>query len=229
MLAIDSFVIKNYNKSIHFGILGGFNVTDNFKKKCAIIVITNIMCVICSIPVVTAGASLCALYSVMFRLAKNDLNFNIFSEFIVCFRKKLKGSIIPWVSIAFVYVIMVWDIILCHRLDNKISYLRFPVYILLIILISFASYLFPLMSRSNLGFKKLALNSFFFIMRRPIKTVFIILLHLIQLYAFIVDPVLRIVLIVFNLLVGLSLFSYVTAILIQSEIDALTISNDKSK
>ena len=77
MLAIDSFVIKNYNKSIHFGILGGFNVTDNFKKKCAIIVITNIMCVICSIPVVTAGASLCALYSVMFRLAKNDLNFNI--------------------------------------------------------------------------------------------------------------------------------------------------------
>ena len=157
------------------------------------------------------------------------MDFNIFSEFLVCFRKKLKASIIPWVSIAFVYVIMVWDIILCHRLDNKISYLRFPVYILLIILVSFASYVFPLMSRSNLSFKKLSLNSFFFIMRRPIKTVFIILMHLIQLYAFVVDPVLRIVLIVFNLLIGLSLFSYVTAILIQSEIDALTTSRDNSK
>ena len=204
-------------------------MTEKFKKKCAIFVISNIMFVICSIPIISAGASLCALYSVMFRLARNDLDFNIFSEFLVCFRKKLKASIIPWVSIAFVYVIMVWDIILCHRLDNKISYLRFPVYILLIILVSFASYVFPLMSRSNLSFKKLALNSFFFIMRRPIKTVFIILMHLIQLYAFVVDPVLRIVLIVFNLLIGMSLFSYVTAILIQSEIDALTTSRDNSK
>ena len=204
-------------------------MTEKFKKKCAIFVISNIMFVICSIPIISAGASLCALYSVMFRLARNDLDFNIFSEFLVCFRKKLKASIIPWVSIAFVYVIMVWDIILCHRLDNKISYLRFPVYILLIILVSFASYVFPLMSMSNLSFKKLALNSFFFIMRRPIKTVFIILMHLIQLYAFVVDPVLRIVLIVFNLLIGLSLFSYVTSILIQSEIDALTTSRDNSK
>lgn len=196
-------------------------MTNTTSKKIAMIFISNLMCIICCIPIVTIGASLCGLYSVMFRLAKEDIQFNVFSVFIQGFRKNLKKSLFPWIFIAILFSFMVSDIYLCKGMTNWVAYLRYPVYVLLAILIIVTAYMFPLMSIFDIKREKLMLNCLYFIFASPIKAFFIFMIHAIPVFFMINDSILRMIFIVSFILYGVALIAYITAVLLQSEIDKL--------
>ena len=57
--------------------------------------ILNILWLVCSVPVITAGASTTALYSVMFKIIKKEEGY-IIKSFLKAFRQKFKKSTIIW-------------------------------------------------------------------------------------------------------------------------------------
>ena len=57
--------------------------------------ILNILWLVCSVPVITAGASTTALYSVMFKIIKKEEG-DIIKSFLKAFRQNFKQSTIIW-------------------------------------------------------------------------------------------------------------------------------------
>ena len=57
--------------------------------------ILNILWLVCSVPVITAGASTTALYSVMFKIIKKEEGY-IIKSFLKAFRQNFKQSTIIW-------------------------------------------------------------------------------------------------------------------------------------
>ena len=57
--------------------------------------ILNILWLVCSVPVITAGASTTALYSVMFKIIKKEEGY-IIKSFLKAFRQNFKQSTIVW-------------------------------------------------------------------------------------------------------------------------------------
>ncbi|MBN2911172.1 MAG: YesL family protein [Coprococcus sp.] len=55
----------------------------------------NILWLVCSVPVITAGASTTALYSVMFKIIKKEEGY-IIKSFLKAFRQNFKQSTIIW-------------------------------------------------------------------------------------------------------------------------------------
>ena len=55
----------------------------------------NLLWIVCSLPVITAGASITALYSVMFKIIKKEEGY-IIKSFLKAFRQNFKQSTIIW-------------------------------------------------------------------------------------------------------------------------------------
>lgn len=66
------------------------------------LVILNLLFLICSLPVVTIGASSTALYTVTLKMAKDRENY-IVKDFLYAFKKNFRQSTIIWVLISLGY------------------------------------------------------------------------------------------------------------------------------
>lgn len=85
------------------------NWTDNVVMRglgrvCDFIML-NILWIVCSIPLVTIGASTTALYTVMLKLVKNEEGY-IVKGFLVAFKENFKKSTILWLILAVVGIII---------------------------------------------------------------------------------------------------------------------------
>lgn len=69
-------------------------------SKVADIMILNLLFLICSIPVITIGASLTALYSVTLKLARNEESY-ISSSFFKAWKKNFKISTVVWLVMVY--------------------------------------------------------------------------------------------------------------------------------
>ena len=82
--------------------MGGlFSVDGKFAQfmgKLADIIILNVLLVVCSIPIVTAGAAATAFYYVMLKLVKNEESY-VFRSFLKAFRENFKQSTIVYLII----------------------------------------------------------------------------------------------------------------------------------
>ena len=128
-----------------------FNISDNIivralGKICDLMCL-NILWLICSIPIVTIGASTTALYTVVLKMVKNEEGY-IFRGFFKAFKLNFKQSTITWL-ILLVLGVLCW-------IDQRIvSYLpgtagmvmNVLVFIVSFLLIAMMIYVFPLIAR----------------------------------------------------------------------------------
>lgn len=85
------------------------NWTDNvvmrgLSRVCDFILL-NIMWIICSIPIVTIGASTTALYTVMLKLVKNEEGY-IVKGFLAAFKENFKKATLLWLLLGAVGIII---------------------------------------------------------------------------------------------------------------------------
>lgn len=67
--------------------------------KVMYVVAVNLLFMLCSIPVITAGASAAAMYTVLLRFRKND-EVNILSTFFRAFKDNFKPATLIWIGMA---------------------------------------------------------------------------------------------------------------------------------
>ena len=128
-----------------------FNLMDNvitraLSKICDMICL-NVLWVICSIPIVTIGASTTALYTVMLKMVRNEEGY-IFRGFFKAFNENFKQSTIIWLIVAALGVVWWIDYRVSGLMGQGISDVFRIIFLLLgFLLLSVIIYVFPLTAR----------------------------------------------------------------------------------
>ena len=128
-----------------------FNWTDNVVtrglSKIFDMVCLNILWLICSIPIITMGASTAAMYSVMLKMVKNEEGY-IFRGFFKAFKDNFKQSTIMWLIILLLTVVWWVDFNFAGSIGGTGGFVLSVIFILLgVVLLSVTIYVFPLTAR----------------------------------------------------------------------------------
>ncbi len=95
---------------------------DNFLNKalnlCGDVIIANILFVLCSIPIITIGPSLTALYHCMLRSVKGNNNGTI-KTFFRALKENFKQSFAVWISLLILFVILFLNIRFLQQTDSS--------------------------------------------------------------------------------------------------------------
>ena len=157
--------------------LQGFLDNDSFfgrlMTKIGIIIAANVMFVIFSIPFVTIGAGLTALYHVMFRTLRNGGICNPFKEFWAGFKGNFKQATITWLTFAAFMGFLSVDIQICDQAGDSFKALRILIYVIGAAVMFIYLYMLPTTAAFYGSIVQHVKDSLYFIVKKPFKFIVI--------------------------------------------------------
>ena len=149
--------------------MGRFFNMDNkffvFMGKIADLCMLNLLCIICCIPIVTAGASLTALYYVTMKMVRNEEAY-IFRSFFKSFKENFKQATIINVIMLIVAVLLYLDTNIAGNMGQttgKILRMIFAVFTLLYV--NVLLYVYPVLAKFYNSIKNTFKNAFLMAIR----------------------------------------------------------------
>lgn len=187
-----------------------FNLFDNpimnAIGRIADFIILNVLWVICSIPIITIGASTTALYTVMLKIVKNEEGY-IARDFFKAFRENFKQSTAIWLVFLLLGIILIVDYSALVLMPERVAgILRVLFLIMGVLLISGAVYAFALQARFVNTVRNTLKNAAILVFARLPFTVLIIVFTLV--------PVIATFLTVQTIVIGFSLWLFIGAALV---------------
>lgn len=160
------FNIKSAAQSItdnRGGIMGRLFETDGkilgFLGRTADLVLLNLLWLLCSLPVVTIGASTAAMYTVALKMARNEEDY-IFRGFVRAFKRNFKQSTIIWCGILAMAALLHFDFYYIGHVSFQGSKLLFMAFVLIAFLLAAVmSYVFPILAYFENSTKKAVKNA----------------------------------------------------------------------
>lgn len=173
-------------------LLQGFLDNDSFfgklMTKIGIIIAANIMFVIFSIPFVTIGAGLTALYHVMFKTLRNGGICNPFREFWAGFKGNFKQATIEWlIFVAFMGFLTV-DVQICDQAGGTLSKLKILIYVIGAAAIFLYLYMLPTTAAFYGSIGQHIKDSLYFIIKKPFRFIVIAFFDIFPLVLTYSDP-----------------------------------------
>ena len=105
-------------------------------------IILNLLWIVCSIPIITIGASTTALYTVMLKLVKNE------EGFLKAFKENFKQSTIMWVIFLLLGILFVVDFVVIRLMPNIVGGILQMFFLFMgLLLIAWMVYAFALQAR----------------------------------------------------------------------------------
>ena len=158
----------------------------NFLSRLVDIVVLNLLFLICSIPVVTMGASLTAMYYVTVKMVKNEESY-IWRDFFKSFKQNFKQATIIWCLNLFAIVVLVVDVLVVYRgiSGEHSSMLLIAVIFMGIILTAEMLYVYPVLSHFENSVKNTIRNAFILALGNLPYTVLFLIIGVFPLLAFI--------------------------------------------
>lgn len=151
------------------GLISNESLFGRIMTRIGTVIAANILFALFSMPVVTAGASLAALYHVMFKMLRSKDAINPFKQFWKGFTANFKQATAAWL-IALVLIIMGYcNVRICQQAGGFIGSLRYGVYALGLILFIVLIYLFPTMAAFSDTLPNLARNGIYWALRKPFR------------------------------------------------------------
>lgn len=107
----------------------------------------NLLWIVCSIPIITIGASTTAMYSVMLKLVKNEEGY-IVKGFLKAFKENFRQSTLMWLLYLVFGIVIVVDFMLLRMMSPSIrTVMQVFLIFMTILLISMGIYGFALQAR----------------------------------------------------------------------------------
>lgn len=137
------------------------NPVWNFIGKLVDMLLLSVLWAVCSIPVVTLGASTTALYYVMLKLAE-DKEGALVRSFFRAFRDNFKQATACWLVMLLFGLVLGGDFYICvNRMDSAAAKTLLIVFFVLAFVYGMIfTYLFPVLARCEADTKKIFLLSF---------------------------------------------------------------------
>lgn len=153
-----------------------FNINSGFFKfinRLLDVLFINLLWIICSLPIVTIGASTCAAFSITLKMVDDEEGY-IGKTFFKAFKQNFKQGTLMWLITApCVYMLyLLWQMVIKSEDINAIVIIG--VILLTAIAISINLYSYPLIARYENSLKKIIKNSFGICVQFFIKTLILI-------------------------------------------------------
>ena len=175
-----------------FGFL--FDTESTFGRmmtRIGIIVVSNLMFLLCSIPVITAGASFTALYHVMMRELRSSQDINPFYEFWYGFRINFKQATLCWVATLLLLFLGWFDTYWCRQIGGFFAYLEIVLWTFGCAGAVVLMYLFPTIAAFQGTIPNLIRNAMFFTMKKPLVTAGVVVCNVVPLAVAFLDEINR--------------------------------------
>ena len=181
-----------------------FNWIDNpimrGMGRLADFIILNLLWVVCSIPIITIGASTTALYTVMLKLVKNEEGY-IAKGFLKAFKENFKQSTIMWIIFLLISIVFVVDFVSIKLMSDEIGGILQILFLFMgALLAAWMVYAFALQARFVNTVKNTLKNAMILVFAKLPFTVLIVLLT--------VGPVLVTFLTVRTLVIGVMVWFF---------------------
>lgn len=139
-----------------------------FMGKLVDMAILTVLWAVCSLPVITIGASTTALYDVTLKLSENKEGY-IISSFFHAFKRHFKQSTGIGLAAVFIGIFLLSDLYVYYHMESKIGVVLFTSFFILTILyVITVIYLFPLRSHyDDMSSKKLLAIAFMTALKNP--------------------------------------------------------------
>lgn len=153
-----------------------FNINSGFFKfinRLLDVLFINLLWIICSLPIVTIGASTCAAFSITLKMVDDEEGY-IGKTFFIAFKQNFKQGTLMWLITApCVYILyLLWQMVIKSEDINAIVIIG--VILLTAIAISINLYSYPLIARYENSLKNIIKNSFGICVQFFIKTLILI-------------------------------------------------------
>ena len=156
------------------GFLDNDSFFGRFMTRLGIIIAANIMFMLLSIPFITIGAGLSALYYVMFRTLRSDGGVNPFKEFWAGLKMNFKQATISWILFVLLIAFLLVDIRICNAAGGTLGYLKIGAYAIGAAAVILYLYLIPVMTAFQDSLPHLIRNAAYFIGKKPWKALVIL-------------------------------------------------------
>lgn len=173
-----------------FGFL--FDPESRFGKlmgKISLIVLTNLLFIFFSIPIVTIGASYTAMCHVMLKSLKSDDEVNPVTEFWVGFKNNFKQATLCWTGAVILLFFGYLDLFWISQIGGIFIYLNVPIATIMVLEIAGLLYLFPTIAAYHNSIPNLIKAAFYYLMKMPAIAVMIGLGNTLPLAMLILDQV----------------------------------------
>ena len=160
--------------------MGGLFNENNFLSialnKIGDIVISNLLFILCSIPLVTIGPSLTALHHCTLRMAKGN-HIGTIRTFFRAFKENFKQSIIVWLGSVVIFAVLFTNINFLKNMDTSFSRILMYMSIIIFIFVFIMNlYIYPVIAAFQGNLKTLLRNAFIFAGSHLFKTIIMALI-----------------------------------------------------
>ena len=176
------------------------------------VVILNVLCLVCCIPIVTIGPSITAMHYVTLKMVREEEGY-VVKSFFKAFKENFKQSVIVWM----VFLVITLVFFLDYRIlkasgmeENKVFAIIIGAIYLFVCLT--VMYVFPLLSRFENTLKQTVKNALFMSILHIFKTILMAVIYVIP---FVLLPLHYNVILAF-LIIGLSGPAYINSFIWKS-------------
>lgn len=175
------------------------------------LILVNLIFIITSIPVITIGASLSALYRITFAIhCKEDVT--VLRTYFGTFKSSFKHSTLLWIPTSAALAFFLYEIyLLWFELDPKYAMFQIPVWIMIFIILSIMIYSFPMIGLYEQPLKQTVKNSLILAVTNLPLTISTIVVKGGIIFACLAIPKLGVVIGSFYILMGFGLSAFITA------------------
>lgn len=156
-----------------------FNIDSpvmQFLSRITDIIILNILFIVCSLPVITIGASTTALYSVTLKMVKNEESY-IFKSFFIEFKNNFKHSTVAWLFLLAAGIVVWLDYRALGIAGGSFSRIFSIILIPICVILLFTSiYIFPFIARFENTIKNSLKNALFISIAQLPYTILLLLI-----------------------------------------------------
>ena len=160
-----------------WGILSEESLLGRITSRLFILFGANLMFVLFSLPVITAGPAWVAMYYVCLKTLRVDSSLNPFVDFWKSFRMNFRQAFLGFLAFLGLAVILVLDIMFVTRTQSVMRYFRWPVYLVAGILLLILFHVIPVMAAFSDSLKGLIRNGIYFAAKNPLRALLILVLN----------------------------------------------------
>ncbi len=189
-----------------------FNMDNKFfvfMGRVADLIILNLLCIACCIPIVTAGASITAMFYVTLKMARNEESY-IVKGFFKSFKENFKQATIIHLIMMVTALLLFFDIRIVNQMEGNLYRGLFVVFLAFLILyLMIFMYIYPILSKFYNTIKATFTNAFLMSIRHLPYTILMIVISAIPFaLMFIPDAKIMSTVMMILILLGFSTVAY---------------------
>lgn len=159
IIDIDSPLVRTVNK-----------ITD--------LVVLNIWTLLCSIPIITVGASFSAAHYVALKIRRNEEGYTT-REFFKAFKQNFKKATLIWLIILFIIIVLALDFYIIRNTDLGIpKIVQGIITVVAALLACTVMWVFPLQAKFENTVRQTIKNAFSLSMIQAPRTILMIIMHI---------------------------------------------------